>query len=218
MLFGAALLRGLQSGLGNGLAGSLNAPRRQDMLDSYEDLLVPGSGRVSPTSGGRGFGSALGSTALANSLENGISSNANSQATLDALREGSVAQDSYANGLGGAFLNNLYGPGGLNAYAAAAAAQQRKPFHQRELPNITPPEGYVCKLCFIEGHFLRHCPLYKERPRGEYDPYRKAYGDSIPPENYLCKVCIASCVHFLAFVVDVCDCLPHSSASSLGTG
>lgn len=165
--------------------GATNGVRRQDLMDPYDEVLMPGSGRVSPTGGARGYPSSLGSNALASNLENGISS----QAAFDALRDPSVSPDSYANNLGGAFLNGMYGPGGLNAFMAA---QQRKPFHQRDLPNVTPPEGYVCKLCFIEGHFLRHCPLYKERPRGEFDPYRKAFGDSVPPENYLCKVCTPS--------------------------
>jgi hypothetical protein len=171
----AALLRGMQQNGG-----------RRDMMDPYEELLMSAAasnGRMSPN-GSRGYPGSLGSNALASNLENGIS-NSSAQAAFEALRDGGVAADSYANNLGGAFLNGIYGPGGLNAFMAA---QQRKPFHQRDLPNVTPPEGYVCKLCFIEGHFLRHCPLYKERPRGEYDPYRKVFGDSVPPENYLCKV------------------------------
>ncbi|KAI9028674.1 hypothetical protein DFJ74DRAFT_497308 [Hyaloraphidium curvatum] len=192
-----------------GVPGSINAGRRQELMDPYEDLVMPSTGRMSPT-GGRGYHPSMGSTALANNYENGISGTG-SQASYDALRDGGVAPDSYANSLGGAFLNNLYGPGALNAYAAS---QQRKPFHQRDLPNVTPPEGYVCKLCFVEGHFLRHCPLYKERPRGEYDPYRKMFGDSVPPENYLCKVCrVQQCSRAIAY-----DSTPRSSASFPVTG
>jgi hypothetical protein len=26
-----------------------------------------------------------------------------------------------------------------------------------------PPPGYICKLCFVEGHWLKNCTLYKEK-------------------------------------------------------
>ncbi|KAJ3200333.1 hypothetical protein HK099_002722, partial [Clydaea vesicula] len=32
--------------------------------------------------------------------------------------------------------------------------------------SATPPPGYVCKLCFVDGHWLRNCQLYLERKRG----------------------------------------------------
>jgi len=54
--------------------------------------------------------------------------------------------------------------------------------------NVAPPDGYVCKLCFIPGHFMKHCGLYKERlggmgERPRYDPH------AVPPDNYVCKLC-----------------------------
>ncbi|KXS16490.1 hypothetical protein M427DRAFT_134102 [Gonapodya prolifera JEL478] len=64
---------------------------------------------------------------------------------------------------------------------------RRSAFFHRDLPNVTPPEGYVCKLCFVPGHFMKHCSLYRERPR--FEGFRKGYSGDVPPENYLCKLC-----------------------------
>ncbi|KAJ3412782.1 hypothetical protein HDV05_000249 [Chytridiales sp. JEL 0842] len=27
-----------------------------------------------------------------------------------------------------------------------------------------PPAGYICKLCYVEGHWLKNCTLYRDRP------------------------------------------------------
>ncbi|KAJ3335724.1 hypothetical protein HDU93_004605 [Gonapodya sp. JEL0774] len=70
---------------------------------------------------------------------------------------------------------------------------RRSAFFHRDLPNVTPPDGYVCKLCFVPGHFMKHCALYRERPRFEprEQAFRKGgpYTADVPPENYLCKLC-----------------------------
>jgi len=51
--------------------------------------------------------------------------------------------------------------------------------------NTVPPNGYVCKLCKIPGHWIQSCPdapLYPI-PR---DPNRKI---TIPPDGYVCRLC-----------------------------
>ncbi|KAI8824972.1 uncharacterized protein EV422DRAFT_605431 [Fimicolochytrium jonesii] len=34
--------------------------------------------------------------------------------------------------------------------------------------STVPPPGYICKLCFVEGHWLKNCNLYQYRRRSEY--------------------------------------------------
>ncbi|KAI8803631.1 hypothetical protein BJ742DRAFT_492742 [Cladochytrium replicatum] len=31
--------------------------------------------------------------------------------------------------------------------------------------NTVPPPGYICKLCLVEGHWLKNCTMYRERRR-----------------------------------------------------
>ncbi|KAJ3178540.1 hypothetical protein HDU85_005147 [Gaertneriomyces sp. JEL0708] len=45
---------------------------------------------------------------------------------------------------------------------------------QYKQPYTTvPPPGYICKLCFVEGHWLRNCNLYKERRQQTFLKYMK---------------------------------------------
>ncbi|KAJ3016824.1 hypothetical protein HKX48_003831 [Thoreauomyces humboldtii] len=34
--------------------------------------------------------------------------------------------------------------------------------------NAVPPPGYICKLCFVEGHWLKNCNLYQNRRRNDF--------------------------------------------------
>ncbi|KAJ3090397.1 hypothetical protein HK102_003906 [Quaeritorhiza haematococci] len=31
--------------------------------------------------------------------------------------------------------------------------------------SAIPPPGYICKLCYVEGHWLKNCSMYRERKR-----------------------------------------------------
>ncbi|KAI9333336.1 hypothetical protein DFJ73DRAFT_764403 [Zopfochytrium polystomum] len=83
--------------------------------------------------------------------------------------------------------------------------------------SAVPPPGYVCKLCLVEGHWMKSCMLYREKRReslpglhsGTSSPYSdEAYYASIaakqrllagqsrphqpsavPPEGYVCRKC-----------------------------
>ena len=72
-----------------------------------------------------------------------------------------------------------------------------------------PPQGYICKLCMVKGHWLKNCTLYQERKRENI----KTFGplamkpqlanrlianqqitwpirsSSAPPEGYVCRKC-----------------------------
>lgn len=79
------------------------------------------------------------------------------------------------------------------------------PFYQSP-----PPDGYLCKLCMVKGHWLRNCELYKERKKANI----RAFGPfairpqlasrlvptqpvttvsnvrtTLPPDGYVCRKC-----------------------------
>ena len=50
--------------------------------------------------------------------------------------------------------------------------------------SATPPAGYVCKLCFVDGHWLRNCTLYLERKQGNIQ-HQKFMQELESPANAL---------------------------------
>ncbi|KAJ3104181.1 hypothetical protein HDU97_009436, partial [Phlyctochytrium planicorne] len=40
-----------------------------------------------------------------------------------------------------------------------------------KMHSSVPPPGYVCKLCFVEGHWLKNCSLYRERRHHLSQPF-----------------------------------------------
>ncbi|KAJ3415611.1 hypothetical protein HDV05_004487 [Chytridiales sp. JEL 0842] len=90
------------------------------------------------------------------------------------------------------------------------------PHYPSNNTTSVPPEGYICKLCLVEGHWLKQCTLYnKERAlqsqlrklqqqQQQQDPYllpshpqwsqqsqqQTVYQHTgVPPEGYLCRKC-----------------------------
>ncbi|KAJ3134715.1 hypothetical protein HK101_004319, partial [Irineochytrium annulatum] len=60
--------------------------------------------------------------------------------------------------------------GGMDAYDDFADVQGLQPYMQQQLMqnsgySAVPPPGYICKLCFVEGHWLKNCSMYRERKR-----------------------------------------------------
>ncbi|KND00527.1 uncharacterized protein SPPG_04837 [Spizellomyces punctatus DAOM BR117] len=68
--------------------------------------------------------------------------------------------------------------------------------------TAVPPPGYICKLCFVEGHWLKNCTMYRERrrdnlfmpapttkPRTQPAPLRPPPKTTIPPDGYVCRKC-----------------------------
>ncbi|RKO93161.1 hypothetical protein BDK51DRAFT_28953 [Blyttiomyces helicus] len=75
--------------------------------------------------------------------------------------------------------------------------------------TTAPPAGYVCKLCFVDGHWLKNCVLYRERRRDSttslgslaYSGRSFSLGSrllggqrvplktSTPPKGYVCRKC-----------------------------
>ncbi|KAJ3219628.1 hypothetical protein HDU67_000116 [Dinochytrium kinnereticum] len=50
-------------------------------------------------------------------------------------------------------------PASTNTAADASSSTRGNPF------SNSPPSGYICKLCFVEGHWLKNCSLYREKRR-----------------------------------------------------
>ncbi|KAI8916994.1 hypothetical protein DFJ77DRAFT_327733 [Powellomyces hirtus] len=69
--------------------------------------------------------------------------------------------------------------------------------------SAVPPPGYICKLCFVEGHWLKNCNLYQARRRTpDFLPFfpasannsngstaRQPQKTTIPPDGYVCRKC-----------------------------
>lgn len=82
--------------------------------------------------------------------------NANANAALAAYRNGLMSKANVEVALASARMAAAYG------YRGPPGLGQRKAF------STVPPDGYVCKICAIPGHWIQQCPLRHTQPPPHY--------------------------------------------------
>jgi len=89
-------------------------------------------------------------------------------------------------------------------------------------PHQVPPEGYVCRLCNIPGHWIQACPTNSNNSGGGFNNGMHRNNNTEahhhqPPEGYICRLC-----NVPGHWIQVCPSKKmdqrHSSTSNMDSG